>query len=488
MRWFAILQAFLLWNSTVRVSLVKGFSPFDSGRRSRRTPQSSSSFSIPHQELTQELDRIEEQSRRAALQQVDYNTVVRALDTRAERTRMDADNDSTKEWLASVWNEDDETSSLIQQQKYQQQNRQSITDVQVSLAASTVCSFLIWALVGHNPYVSAMVFGIVFYRASQDPIADDSVLGAAARLLGRQTVQSYKASEPKLRALARAVVTGEQEMEALQQDIRLLERRIWNLRQGRLDEDDFVEQNRILHGESFNSWREEKPKCFEEERGSMPPAWVRSNGNYNRPEHYGLAGALQSRGHDSASIFSAMEQYSSHYEARSQQSSSSWNVSMAAASVASVLASVVFPGNGILTGLVFGFVFFAALDDSTEDLSSRDYSHDPNEMNVAGTLARVVGYQTLQSYEASKPILKALASALVVEEEEIVRLQKLQSTLEKAHANLKEVCRTARDSESEYSYGYLKQVAYNNGLSIAGNKMQLLIRIMEQKILPVGKR
>jgi hypothetical protein len=62
-----------------------------------------------------------------------------------------------------------------------------------------------------------------------------------ARILGRFTVQSVQASQPKIRALARALVTGEEEILELQQRLQQLEEEneqllLWKLRRLRVDQ------------------------------------------------------------------------------------------------------------------------------------------------------------------------------------------------------------------------------------------------------------
>lgn len=52
---------------------------------------------------------------------------------------------------------------------------------------------------------------------------DHSLLGALARVLGRATLESYQSSKPKMQALARAVVTGQDEVRELRQQVENLQ-------------------------------------------------------------------------------------------------------------------------------------------------------------------------------------------------------------------------------------------------------------------------
>lgn len=99
---------------------------------------------------------------------------------------------------------------------------------QIALAAATSTSFITYTFVTkNNVWMTVFCFIIVFGVALIDPIDDDSILwllGPLARLWGRQTLQSYKETiQPKAIAVARAVVTDNQEWIALQQRIVYLE-------------------------------------------------------------------------------------------------------------------------------------------------------------------------------------------------------------------------------------------------------------------------
>jgi hypothetical protein len=133
---------------------------------------------------------------------------------------------------------DKSSSSLVQSNDPLRKESQSLW--QVPAAAAVVTSTVSFVLF-HNIYVTALILISVFIAASGDPVEEDSLAGALARILGRFTLQSVRASQPKVRALARAVVTGEEEILQLQQRLQQLENeneqlRLWKVRRMRVDE------------------------------------------------------------------------------------------------------------------------------------------------------------------------------------------------------------------------------------------------------------
>lgn len=139
-----------------------------------------------------ELNAIEAQIRASARSQADVDRVLQLLD----------DDD----------NNDDEPSDL----RYDNERlQQPSTTLQISTAAAitTLCGLL---LTTHSAFLSVIAALLVF-RACFD---DNSLSGALARIVGRTTIDTVKS--PKLRALARAVVTGEQEIHALQVQVQQL--------------------------------------------------------------------------------------------------------------------------------------------------------------------------------------------------------------------------------------------------------------------------
>lgn len=93
----------------------------------------------------------------------------------------------------------------------------------VSLAASVVFSLLAYLLFS-NIFVSTCCFIGVFFVANTDPVADDNILGAVARMVGRETLKAFQLTvKPKASAMARAALTGEAEVSSLQNRIKALE-------------------------------------------------------------------------------------------------------------------------------------------------------------------------------------------------------------------------------------------------------------------------
>lgn len=99
----------------------------------------------------------------------------------------------------------------------------------IPTAGALVASGLSFALL-HNLSISAVVLVSVFIAASGDPSQEDGLAGAMARILGRYTIKSVQESQPKIRAIARAVVTGEEEIVGLKERISELEEQNTQLR------------------------------------------------------------------------------------------------------------------------------------------------------------------------------------------------------------------------------------------------------------------
>jgi hypothetical protein len=98
----------------------------------------------------------------------------------------------------------------------------------VSLAAASIVSLM--SYVGtSNSLVTVVVFVVVFI-AALDPINSDNLAGTLARILGRSTLKSVADVQPKFIALARAVVTEEEEIILLTEKIRELENEVSELR------------------------------------------------------------------------------------------------------------------------------------------------------------------------------------------------------------------------------------------------------------------
>jgi hypothetical protein len=118
--------------------------------------------------------------------------------------------------------------------------KQSQSSWQVPAAAAVVTSTLAFVLF-KTVLFSFVLGGAAFVAASGDPLEEDGLAGALARIVGRFTVQSFEANQPKLRAVARAVVTGEEEILQLQQRLEQLEKendqlQLWKVRRMRVDQ------------------------------------------------------------------------------------------------------------------------------------------------------------------------------------------------------------------------------------------------------------
>jgi hypothetical protein len=90
-------------------------------------------------------------------------------------------------------------------------------------------------------FVSLLALIGVFLVASGDPVDEQGAFGAFARLLGRVTIKSVESSRPKLRAMARAAITNEEEILNLKQKVEHLQEEnarlaLWKQRRMAVDE------------------------------------------------------------------------------------------------------------------------------------------------------------------------------------------------------------------------------------------------------------
>jgi hypothetical protein len=111
----------------------------------------------------------------------------------------------------------------------------------VALSAGIVSSVAANFLLFHSFILSSMVCVAVFFIANGDPLEEDSVAGALARVVGRLTLQSVQVSQPKVRAIARAAVRGDAEVTQLQRRVDDLEDEnaelyLWKQRRQAVDE------------------------------------------------------------------------------------------------------------------------------------------------------------------------------------------------------------------------------------------------------------
>ena len=109
------------------------------------------------------------------------------------------------------------------------------------IAATSLLAF-------HSPIVSVLLFLITTYVASRDPtiendgiVEGDEISGPIARIVGRATIKSIEQTKPKVQAVARAVLSGEEEVNSLRRRIKELEveneqLQIWCDRRKAIDE------------------------------------------------------------------------------------------------------------------------------------------------------------------------------------------------------------------------------------------------------------
>jgi hypothetical protein len=103
--------------------------------------------------------------------------------------------------------------------------RSSLTTWQVALAASGSGGAAAFFLL-HNWILSGIVLVYIFVVANGDPLEEESIAGALARVVGRGTLQSL----PKVRAIARAAVTGEDDIAVLKSRVYELEKENYELK------------------------------------------------------------------------------------------------------------------------------------------------------------------------------------------------------------------------------------------------------------------
>ena len=114
------------------------------------------------------------------------------------------------------------------QQQQQQRPAAAASRYQISLAAAIVCGIASnVVLLGHHTILSLLIAIAAFLTAYLDDDDDNdnssSLTAALVRILGRTTIRSVRASEPKIKAVARVVLTGQEEVAELQRTIRQLQ-------------------------------------------------------------------------------------------------------------------------------------------------------------------------------------------------------------------------------------------------------------------------
>ena len=152
---------------------------------------------------------------------------------------------------------------------------------------------------------------------------------------------------------------------------------------------------------------------------------------------------------------------------------SAWRVALAAAFF---MSSLTFFWSKTLFLAVVAFVgtFWIAYQDPLE------------EEGVAGALARVVGRWTIQSVETTTPKIKAVARAAMASPEELSDLRSQLQVLQQQNAELvlwKERRLAVDDNMGKYTLDELKELARQHNLAVGGKKHELMMRLLESKIL-----
>ena len=163
---------------------------------------------------------MEQQVRASAQAQVDYNQVVKLLsttsiDSSSSTTANSNDDDDTTLSTRTTTNNNESISESLQ---YTTSPPLPTVSWQIALAASVVSFAMMRFLLQASAWLSGAVAVAIFAVALTDPVEDDSgLVGSLARLVGRQTIQSYQGTiQPKAKAMARAVVTGQDEWKLVQ--------------------------------------------------------------------------------------------------------------------------------------------------------------------------------------------------------------------------------------------------------------------------------
>ena len=157
-----------------------------------------------------ELSRMEQEVKGSVQAQMDLKRVAEALDS----DQLDTQNSTNSANLASRW--------------------------QIALASAIFCSVVSLSLL-NNSITTGIVFIGTFILAARDPLEEEGAAGAGARLLGRFAINSVEVSKPKIKAVARAAMTNEEDISRLKQQVSELQEenatlRLWKERRIKIDE------------------------------------------------------------------------------------------------------------------------------------------------------------------------------------------------------------------------------------------------------------
>jgi hypothetical protein len=132
----------------------------------------------------------------------------------------------TQQWEAEIQTNTKEKADVQRVQRWLEEPKPTKPKIKhdngwkVALASGTVCG-LGCEWFSDSPILSLATFCGVFFVALRDPMEeeDESLAGPVARIIGRSAIKSYETTEPKLKAVARAAVQGEEAWTALQAEV-----------------------------------------------------------------------------------------------------------------------------------------------------------------------------------------------------------------------------------------------------------------------------
>ncbi|CAB9521461.1 expressed unknown protein [Seminavis robusta] len=171
---------------------------------------------------------------------------------------------------------------------------------------------------------------------------------------------------------------------------------------------------------------------------------------------------------DQASVTRAVEQVSPPVV-------STWSISVAAG-VAAGIACLVATQSLVLAGMATAGIAFVASRNPTE------------EDNPVGAIARMLGRKTLDTVVEVTPKAKALARVALSGQDELdqLRMEKEQLQTEVKQLRLWKARRTWIDERGpEYNLQQLKELARQNNLLVGGTKSQILMRLIEARIIRI---
>ena len=163
-----------------------------------------------------------------------------------------------------------------------------------------------------------------------------------------------------------------------------------------------------------------------------------------------------------------------------QTQPSHWSIALASGSIFALLSLVIFH-QPAFSAFIFLIVSYLAAKDPVQENDGLVEGDD-----VSGHITRIVGRATIKSIEKSKPKVKAVARAAIFGDEEIdvlrQRLYELETENEKMKIWIRR--RIAIDENAKfYSVDVLKEMARQNGISMEGNKGQLMMKLLEADVL-----